>query len=69
LMIGIIVDRVSEVLTLRADDIEDTPDFGSGVETPYILGMATTKNKVRILLDINMVFTAREVERLMDVTV
>jgi purine-binding chemotaxis protein CheW len=69
LMIGVIVDGVSEVLTLGTDDIEDTPDFGSGVETPYILGMATIKNKVRILLDINMVFTAREVERLMDVTV
>src|SRR5579864_9261992 len=39
LQIGIIVDGVSEVLTLQAGDIEDTPDFGSGEETPYILGM------------------------------
>jgi purine-binding chemotaxis protein CheW len=68
LMIGIIVDSVSEVLALRADDIEDTPDFGPGVATPYILGMAKIKNKVKILLDINMVFTAQEVERFMDAT-
>jgi purine-binding chemotaxis protein CheW len=68
LMIGIIVDGVSEVLTLRADDIEDTPDFGSGVATPYILGMAKIKNKVKILLDINMVFTTQEVERFMVAT-
>ncbi len=68
LLIGIIVDGVSEVLTLAAADIEDTPDFGSGVETPYILGMAKVKNKVKILLDINMLFTAQEVERLGDVT-
>jgi purine-binding chemotaxis protein CheW len=69
LLIGIIVDGVSEVLTLGADDIEDTPDFGSGVHTPYILGMAKIKNKVKILLDINMVFTAQEVERFMAATV
>ena len=69
LMIGIIVDRVSEVLTLRADDIEDTPDFGSGVTTPHILGMAKIQNKVKILLDINMVFTTQEVERFMDAAV
>jgi purine-binding chemotaxis protein CheW len=67
-MIGIIVDGVSEVLTLQAADIEDTPDFGNGVETPYILGMAKIKNKVKILLDISMVFTAQEVQRLGGVT-
>jgi purine-binding chemotaxis protein CheW len=61
LMIGIIVDCVSEVLTLQATDIEDTPDFGSGVETPYLLGMAKIKGKVKILLDIDMVLTAQEV--------
>ncbi len=68
LLIGIIVDGVSEVLKLEAKDIEDTPDFGPGVQTPCILGMAKIKNKVKILLDINMVFTAQEVERSMAVT-
>jgi purine-binding chemotaxis protein CheW len=53
LMLGIMVDGVSEVLALPAADIEDTPDFGNGVETPYILGMAKIKSKVKILLDIN----------------
>jgi purine-binding chemotaxis protein CheW len=68
LMIGIIVDSVTEVLTLQANDIEDTPDFGSGIETPYILGMAKIKNKVKILLDINRVFTSQEVQHLKGVT-
>ena len=61
LLIGIIVDCVSEVLTLQTTDIEDTPDFGSGVETPYLLGMAKIKGKVKILLDIDMVLTAQDV--------
>jgi purine-binding chemotaxis protein CheW len=64
LLIGIIVDGVSEVLTLQASDIEDTPDFGNGVETPYILGMAKIKGKVKILLDIDMVLTAQEMQGL-----
>jgi purine-binding chemotaxis protein CheW len=68
LMIGIIVDSVTEVLTLQANDIEDTPDFGSGIGTPYILGMAKIKNKVKILLDINRVFTSQEVQHLKGVT-
>ncbi|HEV8038620.1 MAG TPA: chemotaxis protein CheW [Bryobacteraceae bacterium] len=52
---GIIVDGVSEVLTLQAADIEDTPDFGMGAATPYLLGLAKIKGKVKILLDINKV--------------
>jgi len=52
---GIIVDGVSEVLTLQAADIEDTPDFGMGAATPYLLGLAKIKGRVKILLDINKV--------------
>ena len=64
LLMGIVVDEVSEVLTLTSSDIEDTPDFGANVETRYILGMAKVKDKVKILLDINEVLTTREIERL-----
>jgi purine-binding chemotaxis protein CheW len=69
LLTGIIVDGVSEVVTLAAGDIEDTPDFGRGVATPYLLGMAKIKGAVKILLDINMVMTASEFSGLADVTV
>jgi purine-binding chemotaxis protein CheW len=64
MLMGAIVDGVSEVLTLQAADIEETPDFGDGTSAPYILGMAKIKNKVKILLDINMVLTAQEVQKL-----
>jgi purine-binding chemotaxis protein CheW len=62
--IGIIVDGVSEVLSMQANDIEDTPDFGNGVQTPYLLGLAKIKNKVKILLDINRVLNAQELQDL-----
>lgn len=64
MMIGVIVDAVSEVLTLQAADIEDTPDFGNGVATPYLLGMAKIKGKVKILLDINMVLSSQDLQAL-----
>ena len=60
LWMGIIVDAVSEVLTLVAADIEDTPDFGNGAAAPYLLGMAKVKGKVKILLEISTVLTASE---------
>jgi purine-binding chemotaxis protein CheW len=64
LVIGVIVDGVSDVLTLQTGDIEDTPDFGSGVATPYLLGMAKIKGKVKILLDINMVLSTQDLQAL-----
>jgi len=60
MMMGIVVDGVAEVLNLVAGDIEDTPDFGQGVATPYLLGMAKIKGKVKILLEIDQVLTSQE---------
>jgi purine-binding chemotaxis protein CheW len=59
-LVGAIVDGVAEVLTLADEDIEETPDFGSGVTAPYLLGMAKVKGSVKILLDIDQVLSAAE---------
>jgi len=61
---GIVVDEVSEAVNIAAGEIEDTPDFGDGVSTPYILGMAKSKGKVKILLDIDRVLQAQEIDGL-----
>ncbi len=61
---GIVVDGVAEVLNLTSADIEDTPDFGDGVDTRYLLGMAKVKGKVKILLDIDQVLTRQELHSL-----
>lgn len=60
LLMGVIVDGVSEVLTIQDQEIEDTPSFGEDVRLPYILGMAKVKGRVKILLDIDEVMTAQE---------
>jgi purine-binding chemotaxis protein CheW len=57
---GIIVDSVSEVINIKGGDIDDTPGFGSQLDTDYILGMAKTAGSVKILLDIDRVFGETE---------
>src|SRR3982751_1922074 len=60
MLMGIVVDGVAEVLNLASADIEDTPDFGDGTATPYLLGMAKVKGKVKILLEIDRVLTTQD---------
>ena len=64
ILMGIIVDGVSEVLNLAAGEIEDTPDFGDEVASRYLLGMAKAKGKVKILLDIDRVLSTQEMHHL-----
>ncbi len=53
--VGIMVDSVSEVLDIEQGDIEDAPSFGDGIQAHFILGMAKTKDSVKILLNIDKV--------------
>jgi purine-binding chemotaxis protein CheW len=52
---GIVVDHVSEVLDIAGENIEDSPQFGSTVDTAFILGMGKVGESVKILLDIDRV--------------
>jgi len=40
ILMGILVDSVAEVLNIKAADIEETPSFGTRLNTEYIPGMA-----------------------------
>lgn len=59
---GIIVDRVSEVLDIAEASIEEPPSFGTRVNTDFIRGMGKIGSSVKILLDIEKVITAEEIE-------
>ncbi len=58
--IGLIVDRVSEVMEISGDKIEDAPQFGQGIHTNFIMGLGKTKEAIVILLDIAKVISADE---------
>jgi purine-binding chemotaxis protein CheW len=61
---GLIVDSVEEVVNLTPGEIEPTPDFGTRIDTTYILGMAKIKGVVKTLLDIDRVVSPSTVEAL-----
>ena len=61
---GLIVDSVEEVVTLTEAEIEPTPDFGTDVDTSYLLGMAKVKGQVKTLLDIDTVVSADALQAL-----
>ena len=63
-LVGIVVDSVSEVLNIKGDDIEKTPTFGAKLNTDYILGMAKMEGGVKILLDIDQVLNSEELSML-----
>jgi purine-binding chemotaxis protein CheW len=54
-MMGVVVDSVSEVVSVTAGDIEQTPDFGGQQASDYLLGLAKVKGGVKILLDLDRV--------------
>ncbi len=57
LNIGIIVDRVSEVLDIAAEKIEASPNLGGSGDADFILGMGKIGDSVKILLDIDQVLS------------
>lgn len=57
---GMIVDQVSEVITIDPQKIEPAPELGTKVKTDYIRGMGKLEDRLVILLDIDKVLTAAE---------
>jgi purine-binding chemotaxis protein CheW len=60
IQMGIVVDKVSEVLDIAVQEIEEAPSFGTEVNTDYILGIGKTQGRVRILLDIEKALASRD---------
>jgi purine-binding chemotaxis protein CheW len=60
---GIVVDRVSEVINVGAEAVEDVPEFGAAVQTDFILGMAKIGKNIKILLDIDKVLNNQDLKQ------
>ncbi len=61
---GILVDEVSEVVDITENQLEPPPSFGTNIDTAFILAMGKLKDTVVILLDIDKVLTANEMQGL-----
>ncbi len=61
-VVGMVVDGVSDVTTLKPDEIKPAPEFGSSLDTQYLLGLGTVDERMIILVDIERLMTSRDME-------
>ncbi len=68
LLVGFIVDSVSEVLRIPTDMVEDAPAVVTGVDSDYVRGVGKLNDKLLILLDLESLLSSGEIEYLSQVS-
>ena len=63
-IVGFVVDSVSEVLRVPADTVEPPPPVVAGVESEYISGVGKLQDRLLILLDLDKLLSTEEMEKL-----
>jgi len=63
-IMGLIVDDVSEGIDIEGQNIEAAPEFGANVNTDFIKGVGKVNQKVVILLDVDKMMSTGEVAML-----
>jgi purine-binding chemotaxis protein CheW len=59
-VVGIVVDGVSDVLELKAEQIREMPSLVTNIDTQYIVGLATVEERMLILVDIEQLMSSQE---------
>ncbi|MBK8064552.1 MAG: chemotaxis protein CheW [Betaproteobacteria bacterium] len=59
-VLGMVVDGVSDVITLNAGQVKPAPEFGAALDTQYIIGLGTVEDRMLILVDIEKLMTDGE---------
>ena len=61
-VVGIVVDGVSDVITLSAEQLKPAPEFSSSLDTQYITGLGTVDERMIIVMDIERLMTSRDMD-------
>ena len=59
-VMGIVVDGVSDVITLSAEQVKPAPDFAAHLDTDYIIGLGTVDERMLILMDIEKLMSSKD---------
>lgn len=59
-IVGIVVDRVSDVITLAGEQVKPAPEFGVGLPLDYIDGLGNLEDRMLVLVDIEKLLTSEE---------
>jgi len=61
-VMGIVVDGVSDVITLTPEQLKPAPEFGTSLDTQYITGLGTVDERMIIVVDIEKLMSSRDME-------
>jgi len=61
-VVGMVVDGVSDVIALKADQVKPAPEFGASLDVQYLQGLGTVDERMIILVDIEKLMTSRDME-------
>jgi len=61
-VVGVVVDSVSDVLTLTPEQIKAAPTLSTALDTRYIMGLGTIDQRMLILVDIEKLMSSRDME-------
>jgi purine-binding chemotaxis protein CheW len=59
-VVGVVVDGVSDVITLQSNQINKVPEMVSTIETKYLVGLGTVDGRMLILVDIESLMTSHD---------
>ena len=59
-VVGMVVDAVSDVITLKPDQLRPVPEFNSTIASDHILAIGAVENRMLILVDIEKLMTSSE---------
>jgi purine-binding chemotaxis protein CheW len=59
-VMGMVVDSVSDVITLKPEQIKPAPEMGSVLDTDYLIGLGTLDERMLILVDIDNLMSSSE---------
>jgi purine-binding chemotaxis protein CheW len=59
-VVGMVVDSVSDVITLSPDQIKPAPEMGTALNTDYLIGLGTVDQRMLILVDIDKLMSSTE---------
>jgi purine-binding chemotaxis protein CheW len=65
--VGLIVDNVSEVVTIKEENVVPPPSYKTGFENRYIKGVGKSKDGVKLLLDCNKLLTREEKQEINEI--
>ena len=59
-VVGMVVDSVSDVITLSPEQIKPAPEMGTALNTDYLIGLGTLEQRMLILVDIDRLMSSSE---------